>query len=150
MDALEIVVLVIAVVAVVLAIVLVVSRVVLARLEKSGEAKLASEFAPDEVVHRDLTANYFGLASRGGAQIRGNGALVLTDTRLWFARAGADTPVDIPLSSVTAVDLVRSHAGKSIRRDLLRVTYGGDSVAWYVREPNTWLDLIDRRLPKTA
>lgn len=147
MGALHIVLLVIAIIAVVLAVVVIVARVVVGKVRAAGEARISAEFTPDEVVLRDPMANYFGLESKGGNQIRGNGALVLADSRLWFARPGSATALDIALSSVTAVDLVRAHAGKSAGRALLRVSFGEDSAAWYLGDLEKWRSEILARVP---
>ncbi|WP_109530218.1 MULTISPECIES: hypothetical protein [Nocardia] len=136
---------VIGIVVVVLAVVVFVARFALAGMRRAAEATLAKTFAPGEAVRSDPVANFFGLASKGGAQVRGNGALVLTDTQLWFQRAGSHAPLEIPLASVTSVDIVRSHAGKSVGRDLLRVSLDADSAAWYVRDPAGWREEIQRR-----
>ncbi|MBH0776814.1 hypothetical protein [Nocardia bovistercoris] len=142
MGVLDIVLLVAAIVVVVLTVVVIVARVALGKARRSAQETIAATFAPGEALRTDPMANFFGLASKAGLQIRGNGPLVLTGTRLWFQRIGSDAPLEISLASVTDVDLVRSHAGKTVSRDLLRVTFDGDSAAWYVREPAAWRDRI--------
>ncbi|WP_067657750.1 hypothetical protein [Nocardia harenae] len=118
------------------------------RVKQSSARAVEATFAPGEVLRSDPMANFFGWESKGGRQIRGNGALVLTGQRLWFRRAGAAEPLEIPLSAVTGVDIVRSHNGKSVRRDLLRVAVQGDSVAWWVREPAAWEGHLRSLLPR--
>ncbi|MFC8044673.1 hypothetical protein [Nocardia sp. NPDC057353] len=118
------------------------------RVQQSSANAVAAAFAPGEVLRSDPMANFFGWESRGGRQIRGNGALVLTAQRLWFRRAGAAEPLEIPLAAVTGIEIVRSHNGKSVRRDLLRVAVAGDSVAWWVREPKDWESHLRSLLPR--
>lgn len=142
MGVLDIVLLVAVVVVVALTVVVIVARVVIGKARRSAEETIAATFAPGEATRTDPMANFFGLASKAGLQIRGNGALVLTGTRLWFRRVGSAAPLEISLASVTDVDIVRSHAGKTAGRDLLRVSFDGDSAAWYVREPAAWRDEI--------
>ncbi|PKV98066.1 hypothetical protein ATK86_0073 [Nocardia fluminea] len=141
---------VIVIVAVVLAVVMIIARIALRAVRRTAETAIAANFAPGEAVRSDPVANYFGLASKGGRQMRGNGALVLTDTRLWFHRAGADDPLEIPLASITSVDIVSSHAGKSIGRPLLSVRFGDDSAGWYVRDSAQWRDDILVRCPTVS
>lgn len=131
-----------------LGVIALVAVLVLRRVRAASEAVVARNFAPGTVLRSDPVANWFGLESKGGRQIRGNGALVLTAERLWFLRAGATEPVEIPLAAVTAVDTTRSHAGKSVGRDLLRVRFGADSAAWYVRDPGGWQARIAALLPR--
>ncbi|HEY0637310.1 MAG TPA: hypothetical protein VGD67_06665 [Pseudonocardiaceae bacterium] len=123
---------------------------VMSRVRRSSDARIAARFGPGEVVLRDPLANYQGLASRGGRQLVGNGALVLTRDLLWFHRFGAGEPLEIPLSRVRDADLVRAHAGRSVGRDLVRVEFEGgpdgvDSAAWWVREPGPWLEELRAR-----
>ncbi len=46
---------------------------------------------------------------------------------------------------------MRSHLGKSVRRDLLHVTYaagggdGTDAIAWFVRDPQAWRQELEAR-----
>lgn len=105
--------------------------------------QIASRYRADEIVMQDLTANYFGLESRGIWQCRGNGALVLTPHRLHFFMFQPRSELQIPCNRITRVDLVRSHLGKTVFRDLLKVHFenegAADSVAWYVAEPTRWL-----------
>ncbi|MFD9548829.1 hypothetical protein ACFWBG_15670 [Nocardia salmonicida] len=138
---------VLVIVAVALAVIMIVTRFTLRAIRRTAEAAIAENFAPGEAVRSDPVANYFGRGSKGGRQVRGNGALVLTETRLWFRRAGSDDALEIPLASITSVDLVRSHAGKSIGRPLVSVSFADDSAAWYVRDSAQWHDDIARRCP---
>ncbi|MFD3743274.1 hypothetical protein [Nocardia sp. NPDC058633] len=142
-----IVVLVIAIVTVTLAVIMLIARFTLRAVRRTAETAIAENFAPGEAVRSDPVANYFGRASKGGRQVRGNGALVLTETRLWFRRAGSDEPLQIPLASITSVDLVSSHAGTTIGRPLISVSFDDDSAAWYVRDPRQWRDDILVRCP---
>ncbi|MEV0358407.1 hypothetical protein AB0H71_20390 [Nocardia sp. NPDC050697] len=118
------------------------------RVKQSSANAVAAAFAPGEVLRSDPMANFFGWESKGGRQLRGNGALVLTGQRLWFRRAGAAEPLEIPLTAITGVDIVRSHNGKSVRQELLRVAVAGDSVAWWVREPAVWAGHLRSLLPR--
>jgi hypothetical protein len=99
-----------------------------------------------------LPANYFGVESKGVAQMRGNGALVLTRDELFFERWVPRMELHIPLSAITAVETVRSHLGKAIARPLLKVSYtnadgAADSVAWYVADAASVKQTLEERLP---
>lgn len=139
--AIVVLIVVVGVVALVAAILLV-TRTVLRRVTLSSGRMIAENFSEKDIVRSDPAANFFGIASKGGRQVRGNGALVLTSHVLWFRRIGSTQPLEIPLASIEFVDIVRSHAGKSVGQDLLRVGFGGDSAAWYVNDPRSWIDSI--------
>ena len=148
MSTMAIVVLVVVMVAAVLLVVGVVLRYVMRVARTDGLAVIADEFGDDTVLRADPMANYFGFASRGGQQLRGNGALVLTPKMLWFKRFRTNLPLDLPLAAIHGVDIVETHAGKKVGRPLLRVTFatdeGDDSVAWYVKDAENWLAEINR------
>ena len=147
MSTMGIVVLVVALVAAVLLVVGVILRYTMRVARTDGLAVIESEFGDDLVLRSDPMANYFGFASHGAQQLRGNGALVLTPKMLWFKRFRTDLPLDLPLAAIRGVDIVDAHAGKRIGRPLLRVTFatdkGDDSVAWYVRDAEAWLATIE-------
>lgn len=123
--------------------VLMVTRSTLKGVRSSGEKAIASEF-PDGVIRSEPSANFFGVESKGSRQNRGNGALVLTEDRLWFRPAMGRNGVDIAVSELQAASLVSTHLGKSVGRDLLRVTWrtptGRDSGAWLVDDLQGWLE----------
>lgn len=96
-------------------------------------------------------ANFFGQESRGTAQVRGNGTLILTDTELYFEQLVPRREFHIPLSSITAVETPRSHLGKSVGRPLLKVAYrddegNPDSIAWYVTNLDTVQSTLESAL----
>ncbi|MFH5207983.1 hypothetical protein [Antrihabitans spumae] len=146
MNALSIVVLVLAILVVVLSVIVIVLKVVVGKVRKSSAAKIESQFSPSDIVRADPLANFFGLESKGGAQVRGNGALVLTRTMVWFSRAGGSVPLELPITAIRGADSVKSHAGKSVGRSLLRVSFetdrGFDSAAWFVRDIDGWIAAI--------
>jgi hypothetical protein len=91
----------------------------------------------------DDGANYFGRDRRGKAQMRGNGCLMLTDHHLGFVMWWPQRELIVERSAIVAVDTARSHLGKTIARELLRVAWedeeGPDRAAWYVRDLPAWL-----------
>ena len=61
----------------------------------------------------------------------------------------------IPRGAITNVDTTRSHAGKTMKDDLLRIAWtgpeGDDSIAFFVRDLDPWLtDLGGTRSEPTA
>lgn len=135
-----------------LAVILQVSRAALRAVARTSAERVAKRFRPEEVRRQDLTANFFGLESQGAAQLRGNGALVLTDQLLWFSRAVAEEVFEVPRADVTGVEVVRSHLGKSVGRPLLKVRFrssnGEDSIAWCVPDVEGWRDALQRPAPR--
>jgi hypothetical protein len=105
--------------------------------------EVRSRLGFDGIVAMDDMANCFGVESAGMAQIRGNGCLAATDEEILFLMWVPRKELRIPRGQVTAVERTRSHLGKTIFRDLLRVRFVNDagqpdSVAWYVRNLPEW------------
>ena len=135
------------------AIFLVVPKLVTNSMEPSLQRRIDAVYSPEQVVLKDLKCVTLGLQSRGVLQSRGNGALVLTAHELaWFRFIPESTDLRIPLESVTKVDTVKTHLGKTYGRDLLRVTFTNDgqpdSIAWYVVDLGAWLTQLGT--PTTA
>lgn len=110
--------------------------------------RIAESFAAGErLLLQDLSANFIGRQSAGGMQLRGNGALVLTSGSLEFLMLWPNRRIRIPVSSITGTSVVRSHCGRTIGRDLLKVQYmtgaGEDSMAWYVPDVRGWQNQLD-------
>jgi hypothetical protein len=115
------------------------------------EARINSELPEHDIVRKDLTANCFGLESAGVWQVRGNGALVLTETQLHFFMFMPKREFRVPLDSIVEVSLVKSHLGKATIQDLLKVRFAADgkddSIAWYVPDARDWKSSIEQRMP---
>lgn len=132
----------------------------LGRIKSASAERIDREIAnPGEILLQETGANFFGLQSRGGMQVRGNGGLVLTNDQLRFFQLLPEREIAIPLDRIEETSLVRSHCGKSVLWTLLRVTYrigpeatrSVDSAAWYVRNPAEWKRVIDEhRAPTPA
>lgn len=120
---------------------------VLRRAEQQLDAALAGR----PVLLRDSMANFFGLASLGPVQLRGNGSLALTSDTLGFMRAlSKKPPLLIPRSAIQKVESTRSHLGKAVGRPLLTVHFVNaagevDVVAWFVRDLDRWLAQLGPR-----
>lgn len=112
-------------------------------------AQVQARFAAEEIVLADWFANNFGEQSRGAAQLRGNGALILGKQTLHFVMMANKRELTIPLASITGVSFVKSHLGKSVGRKLLAVDFTNeagapDRVALLVRQPEAWQQALQR------
>ncbi len=123
-------------------------RLLFSRIRKKLKEVVDLKFRGREILLQTLSANFFGQRSKGAKQVRGNGALVLTNDELWFLRAYPVKEFSIPLKDVASVSLTRSHLGKTVGRDLLFVEYatpeGDDAIAWAVCDPENWKDAIEK------
>ncbi|HEX6752717.1 MAG TPA: hypothetical protein VF093_03930 [Solirubrobacterales bacterium] len=96
---------------------------------------------------REDDANSFGVESAGVWQVRGNGNLALTKHELLFAQWVPNRLLRIPRDSIVKVTTTRSHLGKTIGRDLLKVFWttdlgDQDSIALWVRDLDGWLEAL--------
>jgi len=115
---------------------------------KKLEKHIQKNFDKDKIVGATTRANFFGEKSKGGKQVRGNGALVLTQKEIYFIRAVPFKEYIIPLKSVSEVSLPNSFNGKSVFSKLLCIQYKTDSVsdaiAWAVKDPESWKKAIEK------
>lgn len=105
--------------------------------------RAAGHFAGLDLL-REEDANSFGIESAGKWQVRGNGNLALTEHELLFAQWVPNRLVRIPRRSIVEVTTTRSHLGKTIFRDLLKVVWttelgAQDSIALWVKDLDGWL-----------
>jgi hypothetical protein len=114
---------------------------------KKTRTRIAADISERLGAHRILLmedgANNFGVESRGRGQIRGNGCLAASDDEILFIMWFPRREVRIPRSAITAVELAKSHLGKTVGQPLLRVRFTNDegrpdSVAWWVRDVSRW------------
>lgn len=116
----------------------------LRRLARRADEALQAELGTTPVLLKDRGANFFGVESKGMAQVRGNGVLVLTAADLRFRLWAPERTLTIELSRIRELTVVRSHLGRSKGMDLLKVSFENDagesdSVAWLVRDLQAWL-----------
>jgi hypothetical protein len=111
-----------------------------------GEA-IERRYSADQILLREDKANCFGRQRDGVAQIRGNGVLVLATNELFFVRALPKAEFSVPLETIGKMEITKSHLGKAVPYDLLKVYFeaeeGEDSVAWWVEEPAAWIQRIE-------
>ena len=146
MQALTIVLLVLALCLAVLAVVFAVAFLVIKRLREKAVVTLRSDTAGERVYHV-ADCNYFGLLSSGLAQVRGNGLLALTSGGIRFRMLTPQRTLFIPGESIRAVSHPRWFLKKSKARDLLRVDFTNsageeDAAAWIVGDLPWWDEAI--------
>lgn len=112
--------------------------------KRNVSKEISRKFNSSEIRMIALNTNFLGIESKGAAQIRGNGSLVLTNEKLYFRMWVPKKEIEIPLYSVQSVGTVKSHLGKNIFRPLLKVTFINsegtrDSAAWLVSDLDRWL-----------
>jgi hypothetical protein len=116
----------------------------LRRLRDDTAQEVRDRLGADAIVHLDDVVRFFGLASAGLFQIRGNGCLAATERELLFRLWVPRREVLIERATVTAIDTPRSHRGKASLHRLLRIRYTNlrgepDAAAWQVRDLEAWL-----------
>ncbi|MEZ4452124.1 MAG: hypothetical protein R3B09_21850 [Nannocystaceae bacterium] len=117
------------------------------QMRATGEARIQARF-PDGTLRSSPTALFFGLESRGVAQIRGNGALALAADQVWSSAFATQDTIEIPLASIVEVDTCASHLGKRIGgHRLVRIRFrrgdATDAAAWLVDDPEAWRAAIE-------
>ncbi len=122
---------------------------VISKVRKKSQAAIDERFDESQILCSDPMANFFGQQSKGAAQVRGNGGLVLTADLLWFRQAVPERELEIPLSSVTGVRIEKWFLKKSKGRPLVIVDFdsgdGPDAAAWLVRNHELWKTEIEKR-----
>ncbi len=121
------------------------------RLRARGRRAIAERFPATEVLLAETLAQSYGQQSLGVIQARGSGALALTSNEIYFLLYVPERELRIPLPSVKAVSIVRSHLGKSGGVDLLHVLFttsdgGEDAIAWRLPKPDAWKARIEALL----
>lgn len=128
------------------AVIAVATRGLLRSLVAAAHARLEVLRPGAPAIRVDDRANFFGLASRGAMQLRGNGVLALYADEIVFVQLVVDRVIRIPLDAVVVVREVGGFRGKSIARPLLEVTWGAanaeDAAVWYVADLEGWRQAI--------
>jgi|GEM_PF-2190963 len=84
-----------------------------------------------------VSANFYGQESKRMSQMRGNGALVVTDDTVIFELLAPRRAYEIPIHMITNIEYPRSFLGKSRGTKLLKISFmdaHGDpeAMAWEV------------------
>lgn len=119
---------------------------------KKRREEVARRFRRIKIIRQHNFAQFYGLESRGHAQARGNGVLVLTADELYFLQALPRREFIIPIDSITDVTNPRSHLGKSNMRKILRIDFAikrkEDAIAWNVDDVDAWTKAVEEARPK--
>jgi hypothetical protein len=107
-------------------------------------AATEAELALGTPVIVDDAALFFGVRSRGVAQVRGNGYLAASDHALFFRMWVGKRKLHISRDRVTGVSTPRSFLGKTVGETLLAIVFTNDEgqldeAAWLVRDLSAWL-----------
>ena len=133
-----------------LALLFVIMGFIYSRIGKRLQKLIANRFDKEEMLGATTRANFFGIKSKGGAQIRGNGALVLTKKGLYFFRAAPQKEYKIPMRSIQSVSMPKFFNGKTAFVPLLCIRYnthyGEDSIAWALKDAKKWKDTIENMI----
>jgi hypothetical protein len=117
-------------------------RIIFSATLKKLRLMVLARFNPEDIILLNLGANFFGEESKGGRQVRGNGALVLVRDAVVFFRAAPAREYRIPLADILEKSLPRSLNGRSVFTPLLRIDYTvagrPEAAAWAVRGPEQW------------
>jgi hypothetical protein len=121
----------------------------ISRLARKRAAEVAAMFPPSDILHQDSNVSFFGQASAGVMQVRGNGVLVLTKNELYFKMWVTSKELRIPLRSITGMETPTWFLGKSRFTPLLQVNFQNDmgqsdSAAWQVRDLAAWKQRIEQ------
>lgn len=107
---------------------------------------ISERFEKGAILGATTRANFFGIKSKGGAQARGNGALVLTKDSVYFIRAFPQKEFEIPIASILEVSMPMSFNGRSVAGPLLCLRYrtdsGEDAIAWSLKDSDKWKTAI--------
>ena len=112
-------------------------------------------FREQKILLQTLNANFFGQKLKGFKQIRGNGALILTEKRIWFLLGIPKREISIPMKNINTVSLTKIFLGKKVFQLLLCIEYlppqgGIDAIALAVNNPEKWKDAIEQAKRKSS
>ncbi len=111
------------------------------------DSTIQERFDKNNIIGATTRANFLGEKSKGGKQIRGNGAIILTADQLVFIRAMPFKEYIIPINSIQRVSMPNSFNGKSVFSKLLCVHFvfkgTEDSIAWAIENPEKWQESIE-------
>ena len=109
------------------------------KIRKEYRETLAKKYNPGDIICHDNSADYLGMESFKGKQVRGRGILVLSHNELYFLKLFPRIELCIPLKRIKRCVTTRNFLGKSIQKTLLKVDFKDEdgalsSVAWHVRD----------------
>ncbi len=131
------------------------AMMLLKRVQLNRLAEVHDALAGEEVIDVAQAANFFGQRSRGLKQVRGNGVLALTTSKLYFLMWAPRRELVIPHRQICDVDIVDSFLQKTKFQPLLKVVFrplgavegADDAAAWLVSDPERWREQIVSSVP---
>lgn len=123
-------------------------RVVFFRVRRRLEKTISQRFKKEEMLGATTKVAFLGEASKGGRQVKGNGALVLTKKALFFIRAIPEAEYEIPISAIRKISLVKSFNGRTVMGKILRVDFEGkageDAMGWALHDADRWKTSLEK------
>lgn len=134
---------------------IVLSMVVATVIVRQGRARADAALAALGSPTRSTAASALGRTGEPSEPLSGTGTLVLTPDEVGFAQWRPARLLRIRRSDILTTDTTREHLGKTMKDDVLRLTWRDgsveESVAFFVRDLDPWLqDLGGRRTPPDA
>ena len=117
------------------------------KIRKESHDIFSKRYSPGDIICHDNFAEYFGLESFEGKQVRGKGVLVLTEKELYFLRLHPKMELCIPLKKIKSCVTPSSFLGKSINKPFLKIEFQDEtgalnSVAWHVADLKTFVTAL--------
>lgn len=131
-----------------------VSMVIAVMIVRSSRARADASLAGLGTPLRSIAATALGRSDDAAERLTGTGTLVLTADEVAFAQWRPTRLLRIPRAGIVRTDTTREHLGKSMKDDVLRITWRSpgaaeESVAFFVRDLDPWLrDLGGQRSPE--
>ena len=131
--------------------VLILLFILLKRRQDEFESKFLEKYNAKNIRYVDKTAFLAAQKSKGHAQTRGMGYLVLTDDRLSFEMQLFDRSIEIPLENITHIGETRRMGGKSTGKLWLEVGFtdahgSEDALALSVKDLPFWKNGLEKAL----
>jgi hypothetical protein len=122
----------------------IVSFAIAAAVVRAARARADAALADLGTPLRTAAASALGRTGADMESMTGTGTLVLTAEELGFAQWRPARLLRIRRADILRTDTTREHLGKSMKNDVLRLTWRGDgnveeSVAFFVRDLDPWL-----------
>ncbi len=123
----------------------------LRRVALATVAEATATITAEGILRTAASANFFGQQSSGIAQIRGNGFLALTNSRIYFLSIYSPRrEISITWDRVVGVEKPRSFLGKTKFRPLLKIVFRNengerDAAAWLVSDTDGWIAAVRER-----
>lgn len=117
------------------------------KLQKKRYKELLAIVPQEAILMVSSSANFFGVASRKGRQIRGNGVLAVTREQVVFLQWVPKKRLTIPIRSISHVSSVKAFNGKTRFRPLLKIEFTDEigqqeAGGWLVTNLDQWLNTL--------